>query len=62
MSVGESMTIGAGAPAFTHIQFVSSGNRHANKKSRPTCSYGSTWVVLELHGYQVGMGLKGKSY
>lgn len=62
MSVGESMTIGAGAPAFAHIQFVRSGNRHANKKSQPTCSYGSIWVMLELRGYPVGMGLKSKSY
>lgn len=61
MSVGESVTIGAGVPEFTFIQFVCSGRDTPTKSPSRHINMGPTWAVLGLHGYQVGMSLKCKS-
>lgn len=61
MSVGESVTIGAGVPEFTFIQFVCSGRDTPTKSPSRHINMGPTRAMLGLHGYQVGMSLKYKS-
>lgn len=60
MSVGESMTIGQVLPSLPSYSLLAQETDKQTKN--PSLHVGLTWVILELHGYQVGMGLKSESY
>lgn len=60
MSVGESMTIGQVLLSLPSYSLLAQGTDTQTKN--PSLHVGPTWVILELHGYQVGMGLKSESY